>query len=146
MGTRQLGADSRMPAEAGSALQSSGAWLAVGLSLLTVALLARHYPLGGRHEIVLCLFRRITGLACPGCGLTRAFVALFQGDFTAAITFHPMAPLLAVEAAIAWLLWGASSRGFLRRAVLRWDHLALANGAALLVLWAARIASGTLPS
>jgi Protein of unknown function (DUF2752) len=135
-----------MLSEVGSVRRLRAIWLGVGLSIVAVALLARHYPLGGQHEIVLCLFRRITGLACPGCGLTRAFVALSRGDFTAAIAFHPLAPVLAVEAAIAWLLWGAISLGFRRRAASPWDRIALANGAALLVLWAVRIASGTLPS
>jgi hypothetical protein len=135
-----------MSSEATTATRSRGLWLGAGLGLLVAAFFARHYPLGGQHEIVLCLFRRITGLACPGCGLTRAFVALARGDLAAAIAFHPLAPVLAIEVAIVWIVWGGFSLGLLRRAGSAWDRVALVNGAALLVLWAVRIASGTLPS
>lgn len=37
----------------------------------------------------LCTFHRLTGLPCPGCGLTRAFCALTHGDVRAAWHFNP---------------------------------------------------------
>ena len=36
-----------------------------------------------------CLFHRITGLYCPGCGGTRAFTSLLQGDFISCFVYHP---------------------------------------------------------
>jgi hypothetical protein len=36
-----------------------------------------------------CLFHRMTGLPCPGCGMTRAFVALASGDWSVAVGAHP---------------------------------------------------------
>src|SRR5213082_114107 len=44
----------------------------------------------------LCPFRLLTGLPCPGCGLTRSVVSLAHGDLAAALTFHPLGPLLIV--------------------------------------------------
>ena len=37
----------------------------------------------------LCTLRRFTGLSCPGCGLTRCFIALAHGNYVAAWTFNP---------------------------------------------------------
>lgn len=41
-----------------------------------------------------CRFRSWTGLDCPSCGLTRAFVSIAHGDLTAAISFNPIGPLV----------------------------------------------------
>ncbi len=43
---------------------------------------------------VICPFRRLTDLPCPGCGLTRSFVALAHGELSAAFEHHPFGPLL----------------------------------------------------
>lgn len=48
----------------------------------------------------LCLYRRLTGVECGGCGLTRAFVQLGHGHVEAALRLNPVAPLLFV-----WTLW-----------------------------------------
>ncbi|MBI3921066.1 MAG: DUF2752 domain-containing protein [Armatimonadetes bacterium] len=37
----------------------------------------------------LCLFKWITGVPCPGCGLTRSVTCLSHGHFAAAFHFHP---------------------------------------------------------
>ncbi|MBF0313384.1 MAG: DUF2752 domain-containing protein [Oligoflexia bacterium] len=42
----------------------------------------------------LCLFHRITGLRCPGCGMTHALVSLSRGDFQSAFYFNPFCYLL----------------------------------------------------
>lgn len=36
-----------------------------------------------------CIFRKATGIYCPGCGSTRALRALFRGDFLAALRYNP---------------------------------------------------------
>ena len=43
----------------------------------------------------LCPFRLVTGLPCPGCGLTRSLVSLLHGDVSAAVLFHPLGPVAA---------------------------------------------------
>lgn len=42
-----------------------------------------------------CPLFKLTGLACPGCGLTRGFHALFHGDVLAALHFNALIPIWA---------------------------------------------------
>ena len=37
-----------------------------------------------------CLFHRVTGLLCPGCGNTRAALALMRFQFRKAFSYNPM--------------------------------------------------------
>lgn len=47
-----------------------------------------------------CPFHWITGVPCPGCGMTRALIALGNGFFTASLYWHPLLiPTLVVFAA-----------------------------------------------
>ena len=47
-----------------------------------------------------CLLYYFTGLYCPGCGGTRAFMALIQGQILKSIYYHPL-----VVYTVACLLW-----------------------------------------
>ncbi|MBA3361797.1 MAG: DUF2752 domain-containing protein [Acidimicrobiia bacterium] len=94
----------------------------------------------------LCPFALITGIACPGCGMTRAAGRLLRGDMAGAIDYHPLVLLLLVLA-VAGGVWYV---GYRRQ---RWRPLSsqrlnlglVAVGAAFLSVWLARLASGTLP-
>ncbi|MBE6718648.1 MAG: DUF2752 domain-containing protein [Ruminococcaceae bacterium] len=35
-----------------------------------------------------CIFKKITGLRCPGCGISRMFMALFSLDFVKAARYN----------------------------------------------------------
>lgn len=37
-----------------------------------------------------CPIKRITGLSCAGCGMTRAWISLLKFDIRQAIYFHPL--------------------------------------------------------
>ena len=71
-----------------------------------------------------CVIRAVTGLICPGCGMSRAWLSALRLDFADALGYHPMfwsVPLLAVyilydgkpipnktvNNVILWLLLGA---------------------------------------
>jgi len=43
-----------------------------------------------------CPLFSLTGFACPGCGLTRGFHALFHGDLYTAVDFNALTPLFAL--------------------------------------------------
>src|SRR4051794_13966871 len=44
-------------------------------------------------ELWRCPVAELLGVPCPGCGLTRAALALSQGDFAAALHLQPLSPL-----------------------------------------------------
>jgi len=52
---------------------------------------------------VICSFRAMTGLPCPGCGLTRSFCEIARGNITAALAMHPLGP--AVFLYLAWFVF-----------------------------------------
>ena len=58
----------------------------------------------------LCMLRRYTGMACPGCGLTRCFISLAHGDWRSAWAFNPAGVWLFAIVAVqvpwqAYQLW-----------------------------------------
>ncbi|MET0754065.1 MAG: DUF2752 domain-containing protein [Pyrinomonadaceae bacterium] len=61
-----------------------------------------------------CPLYSMTGLHCPGCGLTRGFHALFHGDVLSALHFNAFVPvyfLLFAYLGISLFLIAARGRG-----------------------------------
>jgi len=63
----------------------------------------------------LCLWRRLLGLNCPGCGMTRSFVSLAHGDLAGAWRFHIAGPALFTAVAFqvpyrGFKIWRLSGR------------------------------------
>ena len=50
-----------------------------------------------------CPLLALTGFACPGCGLTRGFHALFHGDVVTALDFNALIPVWAVIFGYVWV-------------------------------------------
>jgi len=46
--------------------------------------------LGAAYYLIGCPFRFFFGVPCPGCGMTRAWTALFKGDIAGAFRWHPL--------------------------------------------------------
>ncbi len=62
-------------------------------------LILKHITIGGLLILLVfifsvfkipCLFRFITGLPCPSCGMTRSFLSLLSFDFAASFAYHPL--------------------------------------------------------
>lgn len=63
-------------------------WIAVGGAGAALGALALS-PDGIEDGPVICPFRLLTGLPCPGCGLTRAWVYVVHGQWRDAIVANP---------------------------------------------------------
>ena len=68
--------------------------LLTGALSLNVVAIALHLP--GWE----CAFFRLTGVPCPGCGLTRACMLLLKGEVQASIKFHAFAPIFVLLIAL----------------------------------------------
>ncbi len=50
-----------------------------------------------------CGFKNLTGLPCPGCGLTHSFCALAKGELTDAFAFNLLGPPLFLVLVVLWI-------------------------------------------
>ena len=75
-------------------------------TLLAVIVVSFVYESTPLTQFVFCNFRRLTSLPCPGCGLTRSFVAMSNADLVTAFAVNYSGPLLYV-AVLAVLFLGA---------------------------------------
>ena len=95
----------------------------------------------------ICGFARCTGVACPGCGMTRAAGQLVRGNVIEALRYHPLILLVAAELLAAWTIWTAHRAGWIRWRHRRWVDIVIgATAGLLLVVWVIRLATGSTPS
>ena len=59
-------------------------------------------PVGGNY-FTICGFKNLTGLPCPGCGLTHSFCAMGKGDVLAAFGYNLLGPPLFLVFALLWI-------------------------------------------
>lgn len=85
-----------------------------------------------------CPFRFVTGLQCPGCGISRMLIALAHLDFVSAFHYNPFilltSPILLFiifYADYRYIKTGDSSLG-------KWNFLLIAELAGLLIFGIAR--------
>lgn len=85
-------------------------WVALGILMLAcVAWLLRQSGPNGLAWFPGCTFHQLTGLNCPGCGMTRAAHATLHGRIDEAFRFNPLGmvllPLACVGVGIESLGW-----------------------------------------
>ena len=91
-----------------------------------------------------CPFFRLTGMPCPGCGLTRACLLLLQGNVHASLKFHAFAPIFLVllfMMSVSTLLPLSVTEPFIRKAEIleRQSGLTIIIMGGLILYWLARV-------
>lgn len=99
-----------------------GVTVSLGFAALAAA---RFFPFGALPP--LCLLRRLAGVPCPMCGMTRSWIHLAHGRLLDGVAQQPAGAVLFVLTA-AYVLWGAT-----RLAGAPWDLPTLGERA---YLWA----------
>ena len=124
-------------------MENKGFYKRLGILLLgfaaalTVTILL--YILAQKNIGIPCLFYRLTGLKCPGCGNTRAALSLLRLDFSAAFFYNPM--FLPEFFYIGWVLFFCcrsylKGKGFTYRTGALWLDITLLT--AVLLWWVVR--------
>lgn len=70
------------------------------------------YRKGMPYTGTVCVFKNITGVACPSCGSTRAVILLTQGNITQAGLTNPLGYLIAFFMLTVpfWLLYDVATQ------------------------------------
>jgi hypothetical protein len=101
-----------LPVSAHTDLGRRAAPIACGGALAaSAAFLATHDPGAAGSRYPTCVFHQMTGLWCPGCGLTRGAYQLLHGHVGAAMSYNIFTPLALVTIVAAWFLWVRAAWG-----------------------------------
>ncbi len=94
----------------------------------------------------LCPFALTTGIACPGCGMTRAAGFLVRGDLTSALVYHPLVILVGVQAMAGWVWWMLRRSERVKPLSTRITNaILIGTGVSLVAVWLLRLWAGSLP-
>jgi hypothetical protein len=86
-------------------------WLGLSAVVIFLSLVMSTTPdvasIAGWSIPPLCPLRALTGLECPGCGMTRAFVFMGHAEFASAFATHKLGPALYafVAAQVPWRVY-----------------------------------------
>jgi Protein of unknown function (DUF2752) len=155
--TRQVACQSKpaVPAAAAQPLRPQWlfhvTWLALPAAALILSLVLEIrnsrqviVPLINQPLPELCSFRRLTGLDCAGCGLTRCFISISHGRLADAWRYHPAGYLL-YALALFQIPWHSVQLWRLSRGQSELRPGKIANGTVfmlavvLLVVWIVRV-------
>lgn len=97
-------------------LSTKQAWKHLRVYLLSVIALAAAFLLLNLFGIG-CPIKFLTGISCPGCGMTRAMWKLLTLDLPAALAYHPLSVTMPFFVAL-WLCFTLTKKPTARRVVV----------------------------
>ncbi len=100
------------------------------------------YQMDDDPRYSLCFLRRVLGVPCPTCGLTRAFNDFAHFDLHAAIAHHPLSPFVLLLVLGGWL-WAVWHHIHSLRAPLptgkKFTYIIIAIAAVFFITWVFRV-------
>lgn len=88
-----------------------------------------------------CIFQKVLGVPCPGCGMTRALHCMAAGELAASVRMHPCGALLVAALVTQTIVRFALIRGWISGgAAHQWiKHIGNSFVAALMGWWVWRL-------
>jgi hypothetical protein len=93
--------------------------------------------------VSLCMMKSLTGIPCPLCGMTRAFVSISKGDFAGAVGLNALSPLFYAGGLLLGAAFAADyfrSRRFGVRSLGSPMAIVILGSSTLALYWIARVA------
>ena len=118
------GADDNLSSLEAKKSKRLAAMVVIGLTclfLVSVFYKASEVNADGQY-FTICGFKVLTGLPCPGCGLTHSFCAIGRGDLGSAFYFNAVGPPLYLMSFLVWLRFLFALTG-VRRPVEAFDRV-----------------------
>ena len=84
----------------------------------------------------LCIFKRITGLNCPSCGITRMGISLMRGDIKSAFRYNQLITVLLPLFAIYILFYLYRYLKLGTTKLSRWENVMMIIVSVVLILYA----------
>jgi hypothetical protein len=81
-----------------------------------------------------CIFAGMTGIPCPGCGITRSMLALIRFDLVTSLQFYPMLLPCGVGLTAYFIAWMRNTSGS-----KRWSKFLAGMGIAIVIVYVVRM-------
>lgn len=91
---RNIGSETQNKSNPASTVERIFAALGI-IGIGSAAFAVRHFNPVTAGFFPQCPLYQLTGVSCPGCGLTRGFHALFHGDVVGALGYNALLPVYA---------------------------------------------------
>lgn len=107
--------------------------LILPIAMIMLTVICSRPIIGFGKALPTCLFYRMTGLYCPGCGITRSVVALLKGDILLSLRSNSTTITAIIIIITAYIEWIAHAFGKKIKTYLHSGKIMAAIGIILLI-------------